>query len=178
MITANIIERTDAKKRIMDILDISIGTFINNDLIFGFTNEKAFADYIREGYNPIHDSLIVSNFQLFFKYYYHKESFFMLKIPTASDAVGISILDRARVGGGYIFYSKNNFDFEISYDFLLSPNINGWKKGKLIIGVSTDTGFKLPMISFDSNLFHKFVNWINTPLNNGYKESMFLTNSQ
>ena len=177
MITANLIERTDTKKKITDILDLSIGSFINNNLIIGLTNEDAVADYIQEGFNPIQDSLIISDFQLFFKYYYDKGSFFILKIPTSSDAVGISIFDRIRVGGGYIFYSEDNFDFDISYDFLLSSNINSWNKGRLTIGVSTDTGVKFPIISFDSNLFHKFVNWINTPLPNGYRESMYLAKS-
>ena len=66
IITANFIERTDTKKKITDILDLSISSFINNDLLIGLTNEDAVADYIQDGFNPIQDSFIVSDFQLFF----------------------------------------------------------------------------------------------------------------
>ena len=31
----------------------------------------------------------------------------------------MSTIDRARVGGGYIFHSENNLDFDVSYDLLL-----------------------------------------------------------
>lgn len=177
IITTNFIERTETKKKISDILDLSISTFISNDLLIGLTNEDAVADYIQEGFNPIQDSFIVSDFQLFFKYYLDKGSFFILKIPTSSETIGISVFDRIRLGGGYVFYSENNFDFDISYDLLLRSNINGWKKGRLTIGVSAFTDVKFPKISFHSNLFHRFVNWINSPLQNGYRESMYLTKS-
>ena len=177
MITGNFIEMTDTKKKITDILDVSIGSFINNNLLIGLTNENAVADYIQEKSNPVQDSFIVSDFQLFFKYYYDKTSFLILKIPTSSDVLGISIFDRIRVGGGYIFYSEDDFDFDISYDVLLSPNTNGWNKGRLTIGVSTITDIKFPIISFDDTIFHKFINWINTPLQDGYRESMYLAKS-
>ena len=177
MISVNTFERKDAQKHTTDNFDISIGSFISNNLLVGLTNEDAVADYIQDGFNPIQDSFIVSDFQLFFKYYHDKGSFFILKIPTSSDAIGISVFDRIRVGGGYVFYSEDNFDFDISYDVLLRSNINGWEKGRLTIGVSTVTGVKFPIISFHSNLFHRFVNWINTPLQNGYRESMYLTKS-
>ena len=178
MITGNFIEMTDSKKKMTDILDVSIGSFINNDLVIGLTNEDAVADYIQKGSNPVQDSFIVSDFQLFFKYYHDKSSFLILKIPTSSDAVGISIFDRVRVGVGYTFHSEDDFDLDISYDVLLSPNTNGWNKGRLTIGVSTVTGIKFPIISFDDNtIFHKFINWINTPLQDGYRESMYLAKS-
>ena len=45
-ISVNFIERTNAKKKTANILDLSIGSFINNNLIVGITNEKAVADYI------------------------------------------------------------------------------------------------------------------------------------
>ena len=178
IISANFIERTETKKEITEILDLSISKFINKNLLIGITNEDAVADYIQEGYNPIQDSFTVSDFQLFIKCYNdYKRSFFILKIPTVSDVVGISIFDRIRLGGGYVFYSKNNFDFDISYDLLLRSNINGWRKGRLSLGVSTFTDVKFPKISFHSNLFLRFVNWINTPLQNGYREAMYLTKS-
>ena len=59
-------ERTETKKKMSDILDLSISTFISNDLLIGLTNEDAVADHIQEGFNPIQDSFIVSDFQLFF----------------------------------------------------------------------------------------------------------------
>ena len=178
IISANVIERTDTKKKITNILDLSIGSFINNDLIVGITNEDAVADYIEHGFNPIQDSFIVSNLQLFIKYYNDNGSFFLMKIPTSSNVNGISIYDRIRVGGGYIFYSDYNLDFHVSYDVLLSPNLNGWDKGELSLGISKNIsnlyenkkGVKLPIISFDSSLLNRFISWINTPLSNGYRE--------
>ena len=54
------------EQKFTDILDLSISSFINNDLLIGLTNEDA-VDYIQDGFNPIQDSFIVSDFQLFFK---------------------------------------------------------------------------------------------------------------
>ena len=178
MISSNILERTDTKKKITNILDLSIGSFINNDLIVGITNEDAVADYIEHGFNHIQDSFIVSNLQLFIKYYDDKGYFFLMKIPTSSNVKGISIYDRIRVGGGYNFYSDHNLDFHVSYDVLLNPNLNGWDKGKLSLGISKDISnldknkkvIKLPTTSFDSKILNRFINWINTPLSNGYRE--------
>ena len=173
IIKADLIQKSDSKNTIENLFDLSIGTFVNNNLIIGLTNEDAIADYILEGFNPIQDSLLVSDFQLFFKYFYDKRSFFILKIPTISDVIDMSIFDRVRVGGGYIFQSKDNFDFDISYDVLLFPNINGWNKGKLSVGISTDLFETFSKFSFDSNLLQKFSYWVNTPLSYGYRESMF-----
>jgi hypothetical protein len=138
IIKADLIQITDSKKNIESSFDLSISSFINNNIVIGLTSESALADYIQEGFEPIQDSLLISHFQLFCKYYYNKRSFFVLKIPTSSDVIDISIFDRVRLGGGYVFHSKSNFDFDISYDVLLSQNINGWNKGKLSIGISTD----------------------------------------
>ena len=173
IIKADLIQKTDSKNTIENLFDLSIGSFVNYNLIIGLTNEDAIADYTQDGFNPIQDSLVVSDFQLFFKYFYDKRSFFILKIPTSSDVIDMSIFERVRVGGGYIFHSKDNFDFDISYDVLLSPNINGWNKGKLSIGISTDAFENFPKVSFDSNLLQKFSYWVNTPLSYGYRESMF-----
>ena len=175
VISTKLIEITDAKREINKLLDFSIGSFINNKTIVGITNEQAVADYIKAGFNPVQDSLIVSNFQLFFKYY-NKDYFVLMKIPISSDIRDISIFDRTRFGGGYIFYSYNDLEFDISYDFLLSSNLNGWNKGKLGIGITASTDITFPSIS--TNLFNNLVNWINTPLSNGYRESMYLSKSK
>jgi len=175
VISTKLIDIKDAKREINKVLDFSIGSFINNKTIVGITNEQAVADYIKVGFNPVQDSLIVSNFQLFFKYY-NKDYFVLMKIPISSDIRDISIFDRTRFGGGYIFYSYNDLDFDISYDFLLSSNLNGWNKGKLGIGITASTDITFPSIS--TNLFNKLVNWINTPLSNGYRESMYLSKSK
>ena len=175
VISTKLIEITDAKREINKVLDFSIGSFINNKTIVGITNEQAVADYIKAGFNPVQDSLIVSNFQLFFKYY-NKDYFVLMKMPISSDIRDISIFDRTRFGGGYIFYSYNDLEFDISYDFLLSSNLNGWNKGKLGIGITASTDITFPSIS--TNLFNKLVNWINTPLSNGYRESMYLSKSK
>jgi hypothetical protein len=173
IIKADLIQKSDSKNTIENLFDLSIGSFVNNNLIIGLTNEDAIADYIQDGFNPIQDSFVVSDFQLFFKYFYDKRSFFILKIPSSSDVIDMSIFERVRVGGGYIFHSKDNFDFDISYDVLLSPNRNGWNKGKLSIGISIDASEIFPKVPFDSNLLQKFSDWVNTPLSNGYRESMF-----
>ena len=175
VISTKLIDIKDAKREINKVLDFSIGSFINNKTIVGITNEQAVADYIKAGFNPVQDSLIVSNFQLFFKYY-NKDYFVLMKIPISSDIRDISIFDRTRFGGGYIFYSYNDLDFDISYDFLLSSNLNGWNKGKLGIGITASADITFPSIS--TNLFNKLVNWINTPLSNGYRESMYLSKSK
>ena len=132
VISTKLIEITDAKREINKVLDFSIGSFINNKTIVGITNEQAVADYIKAGFNPVQDSLIVSNFQLFFKYY-NKDYYFLMKAPISSDIRDISIFDRTRFGGGYIFHSYNDLEFDISYDFLLSSNLNGWNKGKFAV---------------------------------------------
>ena len=175
VISTKLIQIKDAKREINRVLDFSIGSFINNKTIVGITNEQAVADYIKAGFNPVQDSLIVSNFQLFFKYY-NKDYFFLMKTPISSDIRDISIFDRTRFGGGYIFHSYNDLEFDISYDFLLRSNLNGWNKGKLGIGITASTDITFPSIS--TNLFNKLVNWINTPLSNGYRDSMFLSKSK
>jgi hypothetical protein len=141
-------QRTDSKKIIENSFDLSFSSFINHNVVIGLTTKDAIADYIQEGFNPIQDSLIISNYHLFSRYYYNKRSFFVLKVPATFNGlnelpihIDLSknfLFERVRVGAGYVFHSKNNFDFEISYDVLLSQNINGWNKGNLSIGISTD----------------------------------------
>ena len=136
-VSAKLIERSDASAEFSDILHISIGTFINDDLLFGITNEKSYLDYINFGHNPIQDSLIVSDFQFFVKYFF-KRYFLALKVPISSDIDGFSTFDNLNLGAGYIFLSTNNFDFDVTYDLLLIENINGMRKGRLTLGLSTD----------------------------------------
>jgi len=183
VLSADVCERSDTKKKIDNVLDLSIGLFINNNVSVGITNEDDFADYIEEGFNPVQDSFIVSTLQLFIKYYHDRNFFLSMKIPTSSNVKGISIYDRIRVGGGYTFYSNNNLDFHLSYNMLLNSNINGWNKGELNLGLSKDIsdlyqnkkGIKLPISSFNSRTLNRFINWINTPLSNGHK-GFVLTN--
>ena len=178
IISADVFERTDTKKTISNVLNLSIGSFINNNVIVGVTNEDAVADYIEHGFNPIQDSFMVSNLQLFIKYYDNRGSFFFMKIPTSSNVKDISIYDRIRVGGGYNFHSDHNLDFHLSYDVLLNPNLNGWNKGKLSLGISKDISdlhqnkqdIKSLTRSFNSRILNRIISWINTPLSNGYRE--------
>lgn len=184
MIKTDLIERSDADKNFTNIFDISIGSFINHNLMIGMTNEDAVADYIKEGYNPIRDSLVISSFQLFLRYYNTERLYFVFKVPGPSFnarnndwsdigfPVDFPVLSQARVGVGYVFDLKNNFDLDISYDMLLSENINNWNKGKLSIGVSTEALINLPVSSFSNNILQKFVSWVNTPLPSGYREHM------
>ena len=180
MISVNVLERKDTQKNTTDIFDISIGSFIDNNLLVGVTNEDAVADYIEDGFNPIQDSFIVSSFQVFLKYYDNRGFFLLMKMPLSGNGEGISSSDRIRAGGGYIFYSDNNLDFDISYNVLVSPNLNGFHKGVFRLGISTDISnfnahnneLKLPTTSFEPNLLNKVISWINTPLPNGYRESV------
>jgi hypothetical protein len=180
MISVNTFERKDAQKHTIDKFDISIGSFISNNLLAGITNENAVADYIEDGFNPVKDSLIVSDFQLFLKYYDDRGFFLLMKMPISGNGQGISSSNRIRAGGGYIFYSHNNLDFDISYNVLVSPNLNGFHKGVFRLGISTDISnfnaykhdIKLPTTSFVPNLLNKVISWINTPLPNGYRESV------
>ena len=138
MLSSDIFERTDTKKKITSVLDLSIGSFINNNVIVGITNEDDFADYIEEGFNPVQDSFLVSTLQLFIKYYDDRGFFLSINIPTSSKIKDVSIYDKIKVGGGYTFYSDNNLDFHLSYNVLLNSNINGWNKGELNLGISKD----------------------------------------
>ena len=147
IIKADLIQRTDSKKIIENSFDLSISSFINHNVVIGITTEDAIADYIQEGFDPIQDSLIISNYHLFSRYYYNKSSFFVLKVPAILNLNQFPLdfnlstnflFEGVRIGGGYVFHTKDNFNFEISYDVLLSQNINGWNKGNLSIGVSTD----------------------------------------
>ena len=61
---------------------------------------------------------------------------------------------------------------------LLNSNINGWNKGELNLGFSKNISdlyqnkkaIKLPTNSFNPNLLNRFIDWLNTPLSNGYRE--------
>ena len=57
--------------------------------------------------------------------------FFTIKSPITTSDKNISIYERIRIGGGFNFYydNKNNIEFYISYNTLLIPNKNGWRKG-------------------------------------------------
>ncbi len=50
IIKADLIQRTDSKKIIENSFDLSISSFINNNIVIGLTSEDAIADYIQEGF--------------------------------------------------------------------------------------------------------------------------------
>ena len=135
-ISVNIIERTDAKKDVNTIFNYSIERFINKKMSLGINNYIAKADYIRDGYNPIQDSLVISNYQIFSKYYLLNNFYLIIQSPLSTNYDNISALDRIRVGGGYHFYIKNNITYYICYNILLNRNENRFRKGKLNIGFS------------------------------------------
>lgn len=139
--STNFAERKDAAgKEIVPVHilnSFSIGTLLNETLVFGASAEPAFADYIKNGYNPVQDSLVVSAFQVFLRKNIN-DYFLFINIPAYTNFKDISTTDRARIGGGYIIYKTEKFNFEISYSALLNPNENGFRKGKLSIGVSTN----------------------------------------
>ena len=135
----NFMTKSDASEKILPIHllnNFSIGSLINDNLILGITTEYAVSDYIEEGYNPVQDSLIISSFQLFFKKYVDNY-FILIKIPAYTNFSNISINDKMRIGVGHVMYRNEKLDFEISYSALLNPNKNGFRKGKLRLGIST-----------------------------------------
>ena len=139
--SAKFAERTDAAgKEIAPVHllnSFTIGTLVNKNLIIGASAEPAVADYIEDGYNPVQDSLIVSAFQIFLRKNMNN-SFLFINMPAYTNFEDISITDKARIGGGYIIYKTEKFNVEISYSCLLTPNENGFRKGKLSLGVSTN----------------------------------------
>jgi hypothetical protein len=181
-ISTNFIERTNLGEKITPIkmLDnLSVGSFINDNLILGITTEGAVSDYIEEGYNPVQDSLTLSSFQLFLKYY-ADDFFLLMKMPPYTNFSNISINDNIRVGVGYVIYKDEKLDFEVSYNRLVHSNQNGFHKGELNLGISTSISSltanrkykNLQVYSIVPNFFRSVLDWINTPLAHGYRESL------
>ena len=159
--------------------NLYVGSFINDNLILGITNEGAVSDYIEEGYNAVRDSLNVSNCQLFFRCYVNN-FFLLMKMPPFTNYSNIAINDKISIGGGYVIYTDKTFAFELSYHRLLSSNQNGFNKGKLNLGFSSSISrlsetrnYKnLYGYSILPSFFYSILNWINTPLAHGYKQSL------
>ena len=181
-ISIDILERTDTKKEFNKAFNFSVGRYLYDDVVVGITNEDAVADYIKDGYNPAQDSLIISNFQIFAKYYLEKNLFFIIKSPITNSGKNISIYERIRIGGGVNldYYNEDNIDIYISYNMLLIQNDNGWRKGELNLGFSStipdlmkENNFsKLGDLFYESKIYSSFYNWINKPVTYGYKESV------
>ena len=182
VISTNFIERTNSGEKITPINmfnNLSVGSVINDNLILGITTEGAVSDYIEEGYNPVQDSLIISSFQLFLKYY-ADDFFLLMKMPPYTNFSNISINDNIRVGVGYVIYKDEKLDFEVSYNRLLHSNQNGFHKGELNLGISTSMSSltanrkykNLQGYSIVPNFFRSVLDWINTPLAHGYRESL------
>ena len=139
IISTNLIQRTNSSEKptlINMFENFYFGSFINDNLILGITAEDAVSDYIEEEYNPMQDSLIISSFQLFFKYY-TDDFFFLMKMPPYTNFSNISIYDNIRVGVGYVIYRDKKLDLEVSYNRLLNSNQNGFYKGEFNLGIST-----------------------------------------
>ena len=181
-ISIEILERTDTKKEFNKAFNFSVGRYLYDDVVVGITNEDAVADYIKDGYNPAQDSLIISNFQIFAKYFLEKKLFFIVKSPITNSGKNISIYERIRIGGGVNldYYNEDNIDIYISYNMLLIKNDNGWRKGELNLGFSStipdlmkENNFsKLGDLFYESKIYSSFYNWINKPVTYGYKESV------
>ena len=181
-ISTNFIERTNSGEKITPINmfnNLSFGSVINDNLILGITTADAVSDYIEEGYNPVQDSLTISSFQLFLKYY-ADDFFLLMKMPPYTNFSSISINDNIRVGVGYVIYKDEKLDFEVSYNRLLHSNQNGFHKGELNLGISTSISSlianrkykNLQGYSIVPNFFRSVLDWINTPLPHGYRESL------
>lgn len=133
-ISVNLVERTDANKDINGNINFSIEKFINNKISIGITNSIAKSDYIKEGVTPVQDTLIVSSSQIFSKYYFSDNIYFLIQSPISSKYPNISVNERIRVGGGYCFNIRNNLLLNVNYNLLLNRNTNGFRKGKIIVG--------------------------------------------
>jgi hypothetical protein len=181
-ISTSFIERTNSLEKITPINmlnNLYIGSVINDNLILGITTDDAVSDYIEKGFNPVKDSLIISNFQLFLKYY-TDDFFLLMKMPAYTNFSNISINDKIRIGVGYIIYRDEKLDLEVSYNRLLNSNQNGFHKGELNLGISTSMSSlttirkhkNLQEYSIIPNFFRSVLDWINTPLAHGYRESL------
>jgi len=181
-ISTNFIERTNSLDKInpINILNnLYIGSVINDNLILGITSEDAVSDFIEDGFDSVQDSLIISSFQLFVKYY-SADFFIFMKIPPYTNFSNISLNDNLRVGVGYVVYKDKKLDLEVSYNRLVKSNQNGFYKGELNLGISTSISSisanrkfkKLLKSSIGSNYLHSVLDWINTPLSHGYRESL------
>jgi len=81
---------------------------------------------------------------------------------------------------GYVIYKDEKLDFEVSYNRLLHSNQNGFHKGELNLGISTSISSlianrkykNLQGYSIVHNFFRSVLDWINTPLAHGYRESL------
>tara|TARA_B100001029_G_C14851419_1_gene333944 strand:+ start:83 stop:568 length:486 start_codon:yes stop_codon:yes gene_type:complete len=137
-ISIDVIERTDTQKEFNKNINFFVGKYLHKNMVIGVTNKQSLADYIEEGYTPVQDSLIISNYQFFSKYYFQDNLFLTIRSPISLSNKSISTHERIRIGAGYVFYKEenNNTEFYISYNFLLKPNSNGFRKGELNVGVS------------------------------------------
>ena len=178
-VSTNFIERTNSSEKITPLNNLYIGSVINDNLILGITTDNAVSDYIEEGYNPVQDSLIISNFQLFLKYY-SDDLFFLMKMPAYTNISDISIYDNVRIGVGYVIFRNNKIDLEVSYNRLLNSNQNGFYKDELNLGISTrissltaNRKYKNSQVySIIPNFFRSVLYWIDSPLVHGYRESL------
>ena len=138
-ISIDLVERSEVDKQFNQVFDISIGKYFSNNFIVGITNKKSKADFIQYGSNPVQDSLVIANYQIFSKLFLKDNFFFSLKSPLKSK-YNFARKDRTRVGFG-IKFKSNDFEklnFFLSYDYLIKKNSNGWRKGEIKFGISTN----------------------------------------
>ena len=106
--------------------------------------------------------------------------FLLIKMPPYTNFSSISINDNIRIGVGYVICRDEKLDLEVSYNRLLNSNQNGFYKGALNLGIFTSISSltanrkyrNLQGYSSSPNFFRSVLDWINTPLVNGYRESL------
>lgn len=110
-------------------------------IICGITLENSVSDFRRDGFEPISDSILISNAQFFTRIYNKKGLFVGLLLPINH----IVSIERTRMLIGFSYKILNNIDIDIdmSYRFLLEPNKDGFRKGMLTLGVSRRINIKL-----------------------------------
>ena len=118
--------------------NLCVGTpIVGKNLIFGFNTEKCVSDYVKNGENPVQDSLVVSTFQVFLKQYLFN-SFVFVNSPPYTNYSKIPFYEKIRIGIGHTIFKGEKYNLEIGYDFLITPNNRGFRKGKISLGFSTN----------------------------------------
>ncbi len=179
-ISTSFINRADANKKFSSsnlCENISISSFINDNLAIGFSNEKSVADYIYDGLNPVQDSLVIADYKFFLNYYLKNNIFIFYSIPFKKMNEDLNLLERHRFGAGFNIVMSKYSSCELNYNLLVNSNKNGFRKGKLSISYKYNLA-GVQKLNFNSEilltkLFKKIIVWLNTPLNKGYKSDMF-----
>ena len=118
-----------------------------NRVILGLTFEDSKTDFRKDYLEPVNDSILVSNSQVFLRVYNKAGYFVSCRIPLdyqIKDNENNNInVDYVRVGIGRTLDINKSFNLDFHYNLLLYPNKDGFRKGFLTFGVSKIFNIKL-----------------------------------